>query len=71
MSKEFCRGSEWRIWDLHLHSPETKLNDNFHDPSGVVWEKYCKILNDSDVHAFGIADYFSADGFTKTISEFK
>jgi hypothetical protein len=26
---KISRGSEWRKWDLHLHTPETKLNDDF------------------------------------------
>jgi predicted ATPase len=28
-----------------------------------VWDAYCRILFESDVQAFGIADYFSADGY--------
>ena len=27
--KPFDRGSEWRRWELHLHTPETQKNDNF------------------------------------------
>lgn len=23
------RGSEWRKWDLHIHTPFTKLNDQY------------------------------------------
>lgn len=26
---EFARGSEWRRWDLHIHTPGTKKNDNY------------------------------------------
>lgn len=26
---EFARGSEWRRWDLHIHTPSTKKNDNY------------------------------------------
>lgn len=25
----FLRGSEWRRWDLHVHTPETKKNDQY------------------------------------------
>ena len=25
----FEKGSEWRRWDLHVHTPETKKNDNY------------------------------------------
>jgi energy-coupling factor transporter ATP-binding protein EcfA2 len=58
------RGSEWRKWDLHLHAPGTKLNNQFRTADGSdVWDAYCRKLHDSDVQAFGIADYFSADGY--------
>ena len=26
---EFARGAEWRRWDLHIHTPGTKKNDNY------------------------------------------
>ena len=26
---EINRGSEWRKWDLHVHTPETKLANNY------------------------------------------
>ena len=26
---KYSRGSEWRIWDLHIHTPGTKKNDQF------------------------------------------
>jgi hypothetical protein len=27
--EKYIRGSEWRKWDLHIHSRETKLNNQF------------------------------------------
>lgn len=64
MTTTWPRGSEWRIWDLHLHAPGTKLNDQFTTADGSdVWDEYCRKLHDSDVQAFGISDYFSADGY--------
>ncbi|MCL4745710.1 MAG: AAA family ATPase [Burkholderiaceae bacterium] len=58
------RGSEWRKWDLHLHAPGTKQNDQFESTDGRdVWDEYCRRLHDSDVQAFGITDYFSADSY--------
>lgn len=72
MAGKWPRGSEWRIWDLHLHSPGTKLNDQFRSPSGAdIWDEYCARLERSEVHAFGITDYFSADGYIATVREFR
>jgi hypothetical protein len=71
MNKNWPRGSEWRKWDLHIHSPGTKLSDQFASSDPDPWDAYCQKLNDSDVHAFGITDYFSADGYHSTICEFR
>lgn len=57
------RGSEWNKWDLHVHTPYTKLNNQYRDDSSDVWEKYCEIIYDSDVKVFGITDYFSVDSY--------
>ena len=71
MNKQWLRGSEWRKWDLHLHAPGTKLNDQFTIPNGSVWDAYCQILYESDVHAFGITDYFSADGYFSARKQYR
>ncbi len=72
MSPNFPRGSQWRKWDLHLHAPETKLADQFRLPdSAEIWEEYCRRLHESDVHAFGITDYFSADCYLATVDEYR
>lgn len=61
------RGSEWRMWDLHIHAPGTKLSDQYKAPDGGdIWDEYCRRLHASDVQAFGITDYFSADGYFAT-----
>jgi len=66
------RGSEWRKWDLHIHAPGTKQNDQFSATNGGdVWDEYCRRLHDSDVQAFGITDYFSADGYFSTCEKYK
>jgi energy-coupling factor transporter ATP-binding protein EcfA2 len=72
MKPTWPRGSEWRRWDLHLHAPGTKQNDQFKTVGGAnIWDVYCRKLHDSDVQAFGIADYFSADGYLSTVEKYK
>jgi hypothetical protein len=69
---QYPRGSEWRKWDLHLHAPGTKQNDQFTSPEGSdVWDEFCRLLHDSDVQAFGVADYFSADGYFSAREKYK
>jgi hypothetical protein len=62
-TRSFTRGSEWRKWDLHLHAPGTKKNDQFKAKNGDVLDLYCERIEASDVFAFGITDYFSADSY--------
>lgn len=71
MTRTSSRGSEWRKWDLHIHAPGTKLNDQFNAAGGDVWDEYCKRLHDSDVQVFGITDYFSADGYFSAREKFR
>lgn len=38
---KYKRGSEWRKWDLHIHTPGTKKNDHF-DGTNLTekWKKF-------------------------------
>jgi len=56
-------GSTWRRWDLHLHTPATKLNDAYGGADDATWERYIDTLESSPVTVFGITDYFSCDSF--------
>lgn len=56
------RGSEWRKWDLHIHTPGTAKSDQFGN-SDDVWEQYIEALEKTDIAVFGITDYFSIDNY--------
>ena len=72
MTANSPRGSEWRKWDLHLHAPGTKLSDQFRTVAGAdLWEEYCRRLHESDVQAFGITDYFSADSYFAAVAKYR
>jgi hypothetical protein len=71
MNGSWPRGSKWRMWDLHIHSPGTKLSDHFASRGANPWDAYCRRLYASNVHVFGITDYFSADGYLSTVREFR
>jgi ABC-type lipoprotein export system ATPase subunit len=74
MTKLFPKGSEWRKWDLHIHTPAS-----FHWQDG---KRFCKMaasekndvlqrlierLNQSDSEVFGIMDYWTFDGYFELI----
>ncbi|ACT03371.1 TrlF family AAA-like ATPase [Paenibacillus sp. JDR-2] len=60
----FSKGSEWRRWDLHVHTPES-----YQQRFGQDWERYITALKERAVHhdieVVGITDYFSVDGYEK------
>jgi predicted nuclease with TOPRIM domain len=68
----FVRGSEWRKWDLHTHTPASILNNKFpHLPDGTPdWERYVTALEATDIAVLGVTDYFTIDGYKK-LREFK
>ena len=58
------RGSQFRKWDLHLHSlyshsqlsNQYKINKNNHEE---CFDKFLKKLNDNDIKAIGLTNYFN------------
>lgn len=71
---DYSRGSEWRRWDLHIHTPDTLKNDQFKVSQGEdKWEKFYKtILNynsnvQKSVCVIGITDYFSIENYKKVV----
>ena len=64
----YPKGSEWRKWDLHVHTPGTKLADGYKIDKDI-WDEFCNNIEQSDVEVFGITDYFSADGYRTFIKE--
>lgn len=56
------KGSYWSKWDLHIHTPNTKLSDHYAAVDGdEIWKTFCEKIEQSDVSAFGITDYFSVE----------
>ncbi|MEK7193628.1 MAG: hypothetical protein AAB652_02460 [Patescibacteria group bacterium] len=54
----YPRGSEWKKWDLHVHSPASR---GF---SGT-WDQFETQLKNGDCEVIGINDYFSVAGYKK------
>ena len=65
MDNALLRGSEWRKWDLHIHTPGTKLNDQYKCVTNDVWDEFVSHLENSSTVVFGITDYFSVDNYFK------
>jgi len=50
------RGSEWRKWDLHLHSFYTSMNNFF---SSSTPDKYVQKIKDENIEVIGLTNYFN------------
>lgn len=64
-------GSVWRRWDLHLHAPGTKLSSGFGTSNDASREAYVQKLEESEVQAFGITDYFSFDTYFAAVQAYR
>ncbi len=54
-------GSTWRRWDLHIHTPDTSLNDQFGD-----WDEFlATIEGQAEVSVLGVTDYFSIANYSR------
>lgn len=59
------KGSEWRRWDLHVHTPGTALNDQFGG-----WPEYLEAIEHQNaVTVIGVTDYMSISGYSKLKAE--
>lgn len=65
-NSKYPRGSEWRKWDLHIHSPESIIQDYGKDN----WDKFIKTLESlpKEVKVIGLTDYYFLDGYEKIIN---
>ena len=63
------RGSEWNIWDLHVHTPESLVHNYKSSPDEDVWEKYIESLEalPKEIKVLGINDYIFIDGYQKVL----
>ncbi|HIP71959.1 MAG TPA: hypothetical protein EYH05_11270 [Anaerolineae bacterium] len=64
------RGSTWHIWDFHLHTPYSILNNQFGDPDNdATWERYITAIEtkaaETGIVAIGITDYFTIEGYKR------
>ena len=66
----YQKGSEWRRWDLHVHTKGTRKNDQF---KSKTFEDFCVTLFkkalENKIAVIGITDYFNIENYRK-IKEF-
>lgn len=63
----YPRGAEWAIWDLHVHTPDSIVQN--YGNSEVAWDRYIQELESlpKEVKVIGINDYWFLDGYKKVL----
>ena len=65
----YKRGSEWRKWDLHVHTPGSfhwrgkRLQEMNQEEKITELEKFIEVVNTSDVAVFCLMDYWNFDWY--------
>ncbi len=69
-NSNYERGSVWRKWDLHIHTPASffwkgakKLNEMSDDEKQTEIETFISTINESDVSVFCLMDYWTFDWY--------
>src|SRR5262245_8584739 len=57
------RGSEWRRWDLQVHTPFSELNNGFGSDLDVYAHRLFRAAHDLGIAAIGVTDYFGIEGY--------
>ena len=68
--ERYLKGSNWARWDLHVHTPCSRLNTQFGDyQEEEAWNEYIFKLfskaKENEIVCIGITDYFSIEGYSK------
>lgn len=68
VGKNYNEGSLWRRWDLHLHTPETKKEDNYTGATPEEkWSNYAATINahTENISVVGVTDYLCTNNYFK------
>jgi len=62
------RGTAWRIWDLHVHTPASVVQ-HYGADTEQTWERFIGELEElpEDITVIGISDYWFLDGYQKVL----
>ena len=62
-------GSNWNKWDLHVHTPDSIVNDYKFVELEKKWDEYIDALENlpEDIKVLGINDYWFLDGYKKVL----
>lgn len=68
LSAERSRGTAWKIWDLHVHTPASVVQQYGSDTT-ETWSRFIDELEGlhEDIKVIGINDYWFLDGYKRVL----
>lgn len=65
----YPQGSQWRKWDLHVHTPDSLVEHYSGSSKEEAWERFISELEQlpKEFKVIGINDYIFLDGYKKVI----
>ncbi len=72
-NERFLRGSEWRKWDLHIHTPFSHTSSYAGTTEEEKWSNFFKHLEiiSEKINVIGINDYLFLDGYKRVLEHKK
>jgi len=69
MNNIYSKGSEWRKWDLHIHTPKSIVQEYGGDNENA-WNSFMDVLANlpSNIKAIAITDYLFIDGYKNILT---
>lgn len=64
------RGSEWRKWDLQVHTPASHLNHDFGDDWDVYVTNLFRTAIAKGIAVIGLTDYFTVEGYKRVKQDY-
>lgn len=68
--RDISKGSEWRKWDLHIHTPYSYLNNQFGDDFDTYVKQLFTKAIENQIAVIGITDYFCIEGYKKVKNDY-
>ena len=65
---EGARGTAWRIWDLHVHTPAS-IVQGYGGNTDEVWSRFIDELENlpEDISVIGVNDYWFLNGYKRIL----
>jgi ABC-type lipoprotein export system ATPase subunit len=60
---KYPKGSEWREWDLQIHTPFSALNNGFGSDFDTYAQRMLTLAFEKRIAVIGVTDYFCIEGY--------